>query len=43
MVFMLLADNLNVCAIPENDTLGAVTQLIVKYLTGQIAAYFEFL
>lgn len=42
MVFMLLADNLNVCTIPENDTLGAVTQLIVKYLTGQIAAYFEF-
>ncbi len=42
MVFMLLADNLKVCTIPENDTLGAVTQLIVKYLTGQIAAYFEF-
>lgn len=42
MVFMLLADKLGVCTTPENDSLGTVTQLIVKYLTGQIAAYMEF-
>jgi L-fucose isomerase-like protein len=42
MIFMLIADTLRACVIPENDALGAVTQLIVKYLTGQIAAYFEF-
>jgi L-fucose isomerase-like protein len=42
MIFMLLADNPGICTIPENDSLGAVTQLIVKYLTGQIAAYMEF-
>jgi hypothetical protein len=41
MVFMLLADETGVCTIPENDTLGAVTQLITKYLTGQAAAYME--
>lgn len=38
----LLHDELDVCSIPENDSLGAVTQLIVKYLTGQVAAYLEF-
>ena len=42
MIFMLLADNLGVCAIPENDVPGSVTQLITKYLTGQIGAYMEF-
>lgn len=42
MILMLLADELAVCTIPENDTLGGVTQLIVKYLTGQIGAYMEF-
>lgn len=42
MVFMLLADKLNICTVPENDTLGAVTQLIIKYLTEQIGAYMEF-
>ncbi len=42
MIFMLLADELNVCTIPENDSLGAVTQLITRALTGQIAAYLEF-
>jgi L-fucose isomerase-like protein len=40
--FMLLADEMNLCTIPENDILGNVTQLITKYLTGQIGAYFEF-
>lgn len=42
ITFMMLADYLNICTIPENDTLGSVTQLIVKYLTGQAAAYMEF-
>lgn len=39
---MLLADRGGVATIPENDGLGAVTQLIVRALTGQVAAYFEF-
>jgi L-fucose isomerase-like protein len=38
----LLHDQLDICSIPENDALGAVTQLIVKSLTGQVAAYLEF-
>jgi L-fucose isomerase-like protein len=42
MIFMLLSDELNLCTIPENDTMGAVTQLIVKELTGQCAAYLEY-
>jgi len=42
VVFMLLSDSPGVCTIPENDSLGAVTQLIIKYLTGQAAAYLEF-
>ncbi len=42
MIFMLLSDEMNLCTIPENDTMGAVTQLIVKQLTGQCAAYLEF-
>jgi L-fucose isomerase-like protein len=28
--------------VPENDSLGAVMQLIVRYLTGQAAPYLEF-
>jgi L-fucose isomerase-like protein len=42
MIFMLLSDELNICTIPENDSMGAVTQLIVKHITGQCAAYLEF-
>ncbi len=42
MVFMLLAEDPGVCVIPENDCLGAVTQLLVRHLTGQVAAYLEF-
>ncbi len=42
MVFMLLSDELNICTIPENDAMGAVTQLIMKQLTGQCAAYLEY-
>ncbi len=38
----LLHDELDICSVPENDSLGAVTQIIVKYLTGQVAAYLEF-
>ncbi len=42
MIFMLLSDEMKLCTIPENDTMGAVTQLIVRYLTKQCAAYLEF-
>ena len=42
MIFMLLADELSVCTIPENDVLGAVTQLVTRALTGQASAYLEF-
>ena len=38
----LLHDEINVCSVPENDSMGAVTQLMVHYLTGQVAAYLEF-
>ncbi len=41
-IFMLLSDELGLCTIPENDSLGSVTQLMTKYLTGQVAAYLEF-
>ena len=41
-VFMLLADEAGLCTIPENDALGNVTQLMVRYLTGQAAPYLEF-
>jgi L-fucose isomerase-like protein len=42
MVLKLLADEGGVASIPENDGPGAVTQLIVRCLTGQVGAYFEF-
>ncbi len=42
MMFMLIANELNLPTVPENDSLGSVTQLIVRALTGQAAAYFEF-
>lgn len=41
-IFMLLADEANVSTIPENDCLGNVTQLMIRYLTGQCGAYLEF-
>ena len=41
-IFMLLSDLEKLCTIPENDSLGNVTQLMVKYLTGQCGAYLEF-
>ena len=41
-IFMLLADEAGLCTIPENDALGSITQLMVKYITGQCAFYLEF-
>ena len=41
-IFMLLADEEGLCTVPENDSLGTITQLMVKYLTGQCAFYLEF-
>ncbi len=41
-VFMLLGENEGIPTVPENDTLGAVTQLMIRNLTGQIASYMEF-
>lgn len=41
-IFMLLADEANLLTIPENDSLGSVTQMIVRELTGQAAPYLEF-
>ena len=41
-VFMLLHEQEDICTVPENDSMGAVTQLITRYLTGQVAAYMEF-
>ena len=42
MILMLIANELNLPTTPENDALGSVTQLIIRALTGQAAAYFEF-
>jgi L-arabinose isomerase len=42
MVFMLLDYYYNVPTIPENDVLGNAMQLILKYITGQNAAYMEY-
>jgi L-fucose isomerase-like protein len=39
---MLLSDRGDLATIPENDGLGAVTQLMVRFLTAQAGAYFEF-
>jgi L-fucose isomerase-like protein len=39
---MLLSDLGGLATVPENDTLGAITQLIVRALTGQPAPYLEF-
>lgn len=41
-VFMLLGEEDGICTVPENDAMGAVTQLIVRNLTGEIAPYLEF-
>lgn len=41
-IFMLLSDEAGLCTVPENGGLGSITQMMVKYLTGQCAAYLEF-
>ncbi len=42
MVFMLLEHYCAVLTIPENDVMGAVTQLIMKYISGQNVPYLEY-
>lgn len=42
MVFMLLDHYYGVLTVPENDIIGAVTQLMLKYLTGQNVPYLEY-
>ena len=42
LIFMLIANEMKKYTIPENDALGAITQLITGYATGQISAYMEF-
>lgn len=42
MVFMLLEHYYNVLTVPENDVMGAVTQLVMKYLTNQTVPYLEY-
>ena len=43
MVFMLLERYCSVLTVPENDVMGAVTQLIMKYISGQeIVPYMEY-
>lgn len=41
-ILMLLSDAAGVSTTPENDSLGNVTQLMVRALTGQCGAYLEF-
>ena len=38
----LLHDEMNIPTVPENDSYGAVMELIMKYLTGVSPAYMEF-
>lgn len=40
-IFMLLSED-GYTTVPENDSLGAVTQLMMSRLTGQLAGYLEF-
>ena len=40
-IFMLLSED-GYTTVPENDSLGAVTQLMMSGLTGQLAGYLEF-
>ncbi|MEA5048015.1 MAG: hypothetical protein VB034_05310 [Eubacteriales bacterium] len=42
MVFMLLEQKYGVLTIPENDVMGAVTQLIAKGISGQTVPYLEY-
>ena len=43
MVFMLLEYYTNVLTIPENDVMGSVTQLIMKYLLRSISTLYGIL
>jgi len=38
----LLHDRMDISSVPENDSLGMIMQMIVRSLTGQVAAYLEF-
>lgn len=42
MVFMLLEHYCGVHTVPENDVMGAVTQIMLGYLTGQTIPYLEY-
>jgi len=42
MVFMLLEHYCDILTVPENDVMGAVTQLIMKYISGQTVPYLEY-
>lgn len=42
MVFMLLEHYYSVLTVPENDIMGAVTQLIASGITGQTVPYLEY-
>ncbi|NQT59375.1 MAG: hypothetical protein HQ557_10390 [Bacteroidetes bacterium] len=42
MVFMLLSEFYDVQTIPENDVMGSVAQLMLKYITGQTISYLEY-
>ena len=42
MVFMLLEHYYGVLTVPENDVMGAVTQLMMKYISGQTVPYLEY-
>ena len=42
MVFILLEHYYHVLTTPENDVMGCVTQLIMKYLSGQTVPYLEY-
>ncbi len=42
MVFMLLEHYCGVLTVPENDVMGAATQLIMQYLTDQLVPYMEY-
>ena len=42
MVFMLLEHYCDILTVPENDVMGAVTQLIMRYISGQTVPYLEY-
>ncbi len=42
LVFMMIDLSCTVCTVPENDIMGSITQLMLRFVTGQIAAYGEF-